>query len=88
MHIVDGLPPMDAFAATEERKDSPVGNPSLAAKQMGELAMAHEDCDTMPFLWKYANRFVLFDHIFRGNDGPVDAGQALHLSPHRLNVGR
>lgn len=38
--------------------------PSLAAKQDGELEMAYVDGDTIPFLWRYANRFVLCDHIF------------------------
>lgn len=50
------------------------GNPSLAAKQMGELAMAYEDCDTVPFLWRYADRFVLFDHIFQEMTGPSTLG--------------
>ncbi|MDQ6943731.1 MAG: phosphoesterase [Candidatus Eremiobacteraeota bacterium] len=74
MHVVDGVPKMDAFAVTEERKFSPTGNPSLMAKQMGELAMAHEDCDTIPILWNYANRFVLFDHIFQEMTGPSTPG--------------
>ncbi len=74
MHVVAGTPRMDAFALTEERKASPTGNPSLAAKQMGELTMAHEDCDTVPFLWQYANRFVLFDHVFQEMTGPSTPG--------------
>jgi phospholipase C len=74
MHVVDGVPRMDAFAVTEERKFSPTGNPSLAAKQMGELTMAHEDCDTIPFLWNYANHFVLFDHVFEEITGPSTPG--------------
>jgi phospholipase C len=74
MHVVGGIPRMDAFAVTEERKYSPTGNPSLQAKQMGELAMAHEDCDTIPFLWNYANKFVLFDHIFEEITGPSTPG--------------
>jgi phospholipase C len=74
MHVVGGVPQMDAFAITEERRYSPTGNPSLQAKQMGELAMAHEDCDTIPFLWNYANRFVLFDHISEEMTGPSTPG--------------
>jgi len=64
MHIVDGVPMMDQFAMTEVRKHSATALPSLQAKQFGELAMAHEDCDTIPFLWRYAKRFTLFDHFF------------------------
>ena len=74
MHVVNGVPQMDAFAVTEERKSSPSGNPSLLAKQMGELAMAYEDCDTIPILWNYANRFVMFDHIFEQITGPSTPG--------------
>jgi phospholipase C len=74
MDIVGGKPRMDRFAVTEELKYSPTGNPSLKAKQFGELAMAYEDGDTVPFLWRYANRFVLFDHIFQQMTGPSTPG--------------
>ncbi len=74
MNVVNGTPQMDRFALTEENKYSPTGKASLQAKQFGELAMAHEDCDTVPFLWTYANRFVLFDHIFEQITGPSTPG--------------
>jgi len=74
MHIVDGVPQMDRFAMVEERRYSPTGIPRLKAKQFGELAMAHEDCDTIPFLWRYAKRFVLFDHMFQSMTGPSTPG--------------
>ncbi|MHB8486834.1 MAG: phospholipase C [Candidatus Acidiferrales bacterium] len=80
MHIEDGAPRMDRFAISEEGKRvkkgilGAAGKPSLAAKQMGELAMAYEDCDTVPFLWRYADRFVLFDHIFQEMIGPSTLG--------------
>jgi phospholipase C len=44
--------------------------PSLERKQFGELAMAHMDCDTAPFMWRYADRFTLFDHFFDTVIGP------------------
>ncbi len=65
---------MDHFALAEERKWSPHGNPSLMAKQFGELTMAYEDCDTVPILWRYADRFTLFDHIFQEIVGPSTPG--------------
>jgi phospholipase C len=65
---------MDQFAVTEELKYSPTGNPSLQAKQMGELTMAYEDCDTVPLLWAYANRFALYDNIFESMTGPSTPG--------------
>ncbi len=74
MDVVAGKPLMDKFAVTEELKYSPTGNPSLKAKQFGELAMAYEDCDTVPFLWRYADRFVLFDHVFQDITGPSTPG--------------
>ncbi|CAG4906201.1 unnamed protein product [Acidocella sp. C78] len=74
MDVVAGKPLMDKFAVTEEKKYSPSGNPSLKAKQFGELAMAYEDCDTVPFLWRYASRFVLFDHVFQDIAGPSTPG--------------
>jgi phospholipase C len=36
--------------------------------------MAYEDCDTVPFLWQYADRFVLFDHIAQLMTGPSTPG--------------
>jgi phospholipase C len=72
MDLVGLMAKMDKYALIEEKKYTPAGSnhPPLAAKQMGELTMAYEDCDTIPFLWDYANRFVLFDNIFQTTIGP------------------
>jgi phospholipase C len=53
--LVDGLPSMA---------------PTLERKQFGELVMSHVDCDTAPFLWRYADRFTLFDHFMDTIIGP------------------
>jgi phospholipase C len=74
MDIKNGEPEMDRFALTEEKKYMKSGKSNLVAKQMGELAMAYEDCDTIPLLWRYASRFVLFDHIFQEMVGPSTLG--------------
>ena len=74
MDVAGGSPKMDRFAETEEAKYSKGGKPSLMAKQMGELTMAYMDGDTVPFLWRYANRFVLFDRIFQLMTGPSTPG--------------
>jgi phospholipase C len=74
MDIQNNVAAMDQYAVTEELKYSPTGNPSLQAKQFGELTMAHEDCDTIPILWAYAQRLVLFDHIFQEMTGPSTPG--------------
>ena len=44
--------------------------PTLERKQFGELVMSHVDCDTVPFLWRYADRFILFDHFMDTMVGP------------------
>jgi phospholipase C len=74
MDVVDGKPRMDQFAMGEEFKNGTDNPPSLADKQFGELAMSHVDGDTIPFLWRWANRFVIFDHIFQLMVGPSGPG--------------
>ncbi|MBV1702373.1 MAG: hypothetical protein KGQ46_11195 [Hyphomicrobiales bacterium] len=74
MNTKSGVPAMDHFSLVEETKYSPKGNPSLMAKQFGELAMAHEDCDTVPLLWRFADRFALFDNVFEQMTGPSTPG--------------
>jgi phospholipase C len=81
MHVVKGAAKMDRFALVEETKYTAAGaKPSLKAKQMGELTMAYMDGDTIPFLWRYANRFVLFDHIFQTMTGPSTPGNLLIIA--------
>jgi phospholipase C len=72
MDVVNGQAKMDRFALIEEKKYIKPGDklPSLAAKQMGELDMAYEDCDTIPFMWNYAARFILFDNFYQHTIGP------------------
>ena len=65
----------DRYAVAEEgvilNKDGkPNHAPTLSRKQMGELVMSHVDCDTVPFLWQYADRFTLFDHFMDTVIGP------------------
>jgi phospholipase C len=78
MDIQSDGPLMDQFASVEELKywtpSTTTPTPTLKAKQMGELAMAYEDCDTIPLLWSYADKFVLFDNIFQTMTGPSTPG--------------
>ena len=62
---------MDKFVAFEEQ--NPRARPQLA-QQVGILTMSHEDCTTIPFLWMYAHRFALYDHIFQAMYGPSTPG--------------
>jgi phospholipase C len=48
----------------------PTANPTLSAVQMGELDLGHLDCDTIPFLWNFADRFTLFDNFHQTTIGP------------------
>jgi phospholipase C len=72
MDVVDHQAKMDHFALIEEQKYVKKGakTPSLMAKQFGELDMAYEDCDTIPYLWNFAARFVMFDNVFQSTIGP------------------
>ena len=74
MHVVNGVARMNRYALTEEERYMRGGRPSLKAKQFGELTMAYMDGSTVPFLWRYANRFVLFDHVFQTMVGPSTPG--------------
>ena len=64
----------DRYALTEEGvalvNGVPSKRPTLERKQFGELVMGHVDCDAAPFLWRYADRFALFDHFFDTVIGP------------------
>ncbi len=70
----DGVAQNTEYALTEEGVRLVDGKPSkvptLERKQFGELVMSHVDCDTVPFLWRYADRFTLFDHFMDTMVGP------------------
>lgn len=65
---------MDDFVAAEEQHDLRAGTSRRWAGDLGLLTMAHEDCRTIPFLWRYAHRFALYDHIFQAMFGPSTPG--------------
>jgi phospholipase C len=70
----NGVARNSEYALTEEgvtlTNGKPSKAPTLERKQFGELVMAHVDCDTAPFLWRYADRFTLFDHFMDTIIGP------------------
>jgi phospholipase C len=43
---------------------------NLYHRQAAEVAISHVDCDTIPFLWLYADRFALFDNFHQTVIGP------------------
>jgi phospholipase C len=70
----NGVAQNSEYALTEEGvrlvDGKPSHAPTLERKQFGELVMSHVDCDTVPFLWRYADRFTLFDHFMDTIVGP------------------
>lgn len=65
---------MDLYVAAEEGRMLRTGAKLADAQRVGILTMEHEDCDTVPFLWKYAKTFALYDHIFQAMYGPSTPG--------------
>ncbi|MDF5736340.1 MULTISPECIES: phospholipase C [unclassified Nostoc] len=72
LHVVDGKPKMDQFAYDEYTRFASKGGAANIAegKQFARLVMSHIDCDTIPFFWKWASRFTVFDNIFATEDTP------------------
>jgi phospholipase C len=74
IHYVNGSALNDGYALDNEgitvTNGVPSATPTLAAEQMGEVAMSHIDCDVAGFLWNYADRFTLFDNFHQTIIGP------------------
>ncbi|MEH1850253.1 MAG: alkaline phosphatase family protein [Nostoc sp.] len=72
IHVVDGKPQMDQFVYDEYTRFASKGGAANIAegKQFARLVMSHIDCDTIPFFWKWASRFTVFDNIFATEDTP------------------
>ena len=70
--VENGVAQMDKFALVEWRRYARLGGVAGEAmgKQFARLVMAHIDCDTIPFFWRYASRFTIFDNIFATEDTP------------------
>jgi phospholipase C len=72
LHVSGNVALMNQFALDEYSRFAVKGGDINVAqgKQFARLVMSHVDCDTNPFLWQYASRFVLFDDIFASEDSP------------------
>ena len=73
LDVVNGVPQMDKFAQDEYTKYAQTGATAAQqakGKQFANLVMSHIDCDTIPFFWRYASRFTIFDNIFATEDTP------------------
>ncbi len=65
---------MDRFVAEQEKASAKDGYGNDDRRRLGQLTMTYYDCDTIPFLWKYAHTFALFDRFFQGMTGPSTPG--------------
>jgi phospholipase C len=72
LDVVNGVPQMDQFAHDEYFNHAKPGNNASQAQgtQFARLVMSHIDCNTIPFFWQYASRFMIFDNIFATEDTP------------------
>ena len=72
LDMVNGEPQMDKFAYDEYYRFAKSGGAANNSKgtQFGRLVMSHIDCDTVPFFWKWASHFTIFDNIFATEDTP------------------
>jgi len=64
----------DQYVTRQEKDSTKSGYDASDAQAMGLLSMSHYDCDTIPFLWKYAHSFALYDKFFQGMTGPSTPG--------------
>lgn len=72
LHVSGNAAAMDQFALDEYRRFVASAGDENEKKgtQFARLVMSHVDCDTIPFLWQYASRFILFDNMFATQDAP------------------
>ena len=72
IHPISGAPQMDQFSLDEyNSKNTPQSASNhLKGLQFSKLVMAHVDCNTIPFFWRWASNFAMFDNIFATEDTP------------------
>ncbi len=91
LDLVSNVAQNDRYAFTEEGLSGTLtcSNGSCAYNgpapteqqvQKGELVVSHIDCNTVPFLWNYADRFTLFDKFFDTVIGPSTPNALAMLS--------
>jgi len=72
IHIVNDVAQMDKFSYDEYTRFASKGGAANVAEgtQFARLVMSHIDCDTIPFFWRWASRFTVFDNIYATEDTP------------------
>jgi phospholipase C len=66
----EGLTTLNGQIVSTSTMMPPTTDPSLVQKQKAEIVLAHDDCDTIPFMWQLADRFTLFDNFYQTVIGP------------------
>jgi phospholipase C len=61
---------MDGFVAAQIGWAKTQGLTGQRLASVGDEIMGHVDCDTIPYYWRYASRFALFDNFFQGVRAP------------------
>jgi len=72
LDVVNGTPKMDGFAKDEFNRFAKRGGTANIKKgaQFAHLVMSYVNCNTIPFFWKYASRFTIFDNMFATENSP------------------
>ncbi len=65
---------MNGYIAVQEQSSAKDGYGPDDQRRLGQLTMAYYDCDTIPFLWRYARSFTLWDHFYQAMTGPSTPG--------------
>jgi len=70
--VVNGVAQMDKYAYDEYHRFASKGGAANEAEgtQFARVVMSHIDCDTIPFFWRWASRFTMFDNIYATEDTP------------------
>ena len=66
----EGLTTLNGQIVSKTTLLPPTTRPTLAVKQGAEVAVGHVDCDTVPFMWQYADRFAVMDNFHMTVNGP------------------
>jgi phospholipase C len=64
----------DRYVAVQEQSSAKDGYGAGDSRRLGQLTMSYYDCDTIPYLWKYAHAFTLWDHFYQAMTGPSTPG--------------
>lgn len=65
---------MNDWVSEEISDEESYGDSPAEAEQVGLTTMGYYDCNTIPYLWMYANNFALYDNYFQADTDPSTPG--------------